>query len=414
VRHALLVKHILTAGLLAVFAAAPLVAQEADTARADAPMRMSNFPYLLATPNDGVFGAFRVIRYQQAPWDARVTNLREHSVDAGYSARGAWFVRGDYKRLWLDEGWRVRGSITASREARVARSDSVEFVLGVPPNFVERQRQMGWVDVTRRVQGRLQAAVRVSLDRQQLEGDPIELGSRFTTTPFDGPLIVCPDGATDCGLLWQSVTITQTDPQARFALVFDSRDNEYNPNRGVLAEAGAFVGGAGEGYTGAYGIARGWLSPRQGTRLTARYAARTVSETQAVGIQQGIPGWEAPLTTIGGPNSHRALPVGALTGRTVQFAGAEVRHELLNFGGLGAVSLLAFVDAGRAEAEEEDPLTITCVACAAGGLRQVTDKWIVGAGGGVGVRILRAAQLSITGAKANGETRWYVASGWSW
>ena len=162
-------RRIVGVALLAALCAAPVAAQEADTALAEAPVRMSNFPYLLATPNDGVFGAFRVIRYRQAPWDARVTNLREHSVDAGYSTRGAWFVRGDYKRLWLDEGWRVRGSITASREARVARSDSVEFVLGVPPNFVERQRQMGWVDVTRRLQGRLQAAVRVSLDRQRLD-----------------------------------------------------------------------------------------------------------------------------------------------------------------------------------------------------------------------------------------------------
>jgi len=408
------VRRIVGVALLAALCAAPVAAQEADTALAEAPVRMSNFPYLLATPNDGVFGAFRVIRYRQAPWDARVTNLREHSVDAGYSTRGAWFVRGDYKRLWLDEGWRVRGSITASREARVARSDSVEFALGVPPNFVERQRQMGWVDVTRRLQGRLQAAVRVSLDRQRLEGDPIELGSRFPNTPWDGPLVLCPDGATDCGLLWQSVTITQTDPQARLALVFDSRDNEYNPNRGVLAEAGAFVGGAGEGYTGAYGIVRGWISPRQGTRLTARYAARTVSETQAVGIQQGIPGWESPLTTIGGPNSHRALPVGALTGRTVQFASAEVRHELLNFGGLGAVALLGFVDAGRLTLEEEAPLTIACVACVAAGPAPEGGRWIVGAGAGVGIRVLRAAQLSITGAKANGETRWYVAMGWGW
>lgn len=398
-------------GLLAALGVAPMAAQEAEE---PAPPRTSNFPYLLATPNDGVFGAFRVIRYRQAPFESRVTNLREHSVDAGYSSRGAWFARGDYKRLWLDAGWRVRGSLVASREVRVARSDSAEFVLGVPPNFVERQRQMGWLDVTRRVRGRLQAAARISLDRQRLEGDPIELGSRFTRTPFDGPLVVCPEGDAACGLLWQRATITQTDPQARLALVFDSRDNEYNPNRGVLAEAGAFVGGAGDGYTGAYGIARGWIAPRPGTRLTARYAVRTVTATEAVGIQQGIPGWESPLTTIGGPNSHRALPVGALTGRTVQFAGAEVRHELLNFGSLGAVSLLAFVDGGRVTAEDADVLSLRCVACVVGGPASEAGRWIVGAGGGVGMRILRAAQLNITGAQANGETRWYVASGWSW
>lgn len=400
----------MTRGALLALAcvAAPLAAQEPEAA----PPRVSYFPYLTSTPNDGLFGIARIIRYRQAPWDARVTNLREHSLDVGISTRESYLVRGDYKRLWLDEGWRARLRVEATRDARFGRSDSTSFSLGTPPDFAERSRQQGWLDVTRRVRGGLQVATRVSVDRQRLEGDPFELGSRFLWSAFDGPLVLCANPG--CGLLWQRATITQTDFQGRAALVFDSRDNEYNPNRGLLLEAGALAGSAGDGYTGGYGVARAWFSPHRGTRLTGRYAIRSVTRTSAVGIQQEIPAWESPVTTVGGATSHRALPVGALTGRTVQLAGAELRHELLDFGSLGAITLLGFVDAGWVAEDAGDPPSLACAACVAGGPPRTTDRWIVGAGAGIGLRVLRAAQLNLTAAKANGETRWYVGSGWSW
>jgi outer membrane protein assembly factor BamA len=408
--------RLVAAGLMAVLAAVPVSAQEADTARADAPMRTSNFPYLLATPNDGVFGAFRVIRYQQAPWDARVTNLGEMSVDVALSTRESYFARADYKRLWLDEGWRVRASVQASREMRFGRSDGPPAgVAGRYNEFLKRERQQGWVDVTRRIRGPLQLALRGSLDRIKLRGDPSEVQARYPDVTPDEPY-PCSDlpPGSPCPAEYRPTTVTQTDAHARAALVYDTRDVEYNPNRGLLIEAGVFVGSADDGYTGSYGVARGYISPRLGTRLTARYTFRALSKTGAVGIQHGIPAWEAPFTTLGGPNSHRGLSVGALAGRSIQLAGAEVRHDLLNFGGLGAITLLAFVDGGRVTPEEMLVPAIPCVGCSADELAMRNGEWIVGAGGGLGIRVLRAAQLSLTAAKANGETRWYLASGWSW
>jgi outer membrane protein assembly factor BamA len=408
--------RLIGAGLVAVLAAAPISAQDADTARADAPLRTSNFPYLLSTPNDGVFAAFRVIRYMQAPWDARVTNLRELSVDVALSTRESYLARADYKRLWLDEGWRVRASVQASREMRFGRSDGPpDGVAGRYNEFLKRERQQGWVDISRRVRGPLQLALRGSLDRIRLQGDRREVESRYPSSATDrpDPCAGIPPGSP-CPAAYVPATITQTDAHARAALVYDTRDVEYNPNRGLLLEAGVFAGSADDGYTGSYGIARGYISPRLGTRLTARYTFRALSRTGAVGIQHGIPAWEAPFTTLGGPNSHRGLPVGALAGRSIQLAGAEVRHELLNFGGLGALALLAFVDGGRVTPEDALVPAIPCVACSADELAMRNGEWVVGAGGGLGIRVLRAAQLNITGAKANGETRWYVSSGWSW
>ncbi len=404
-------------GFLLALCASPMLAQEPDTARADAPMRTSNFPYLLATPNDGVFGAFRVIRYQQAPWDARVTNLREMSVDAAYSTRGSYFVRGDYKRLWLDEGWRLRASVQASREVRFGRSDGPpEGFSGEYRAFLKRDRAQGWVDVTRRINGPLHVALRSSLDRIRLRGDRLEVSARYPLTRTDepDPCANLPAGSP-CPAAYIPATVTQTDAHARAALVYDTRDVEFNPNRGLLVEAGLFAGSGDDGYTGAYGIARGYVSPRAGTRLTARYGFRALTRTGAVGIQHGMPAWEAPFTTLGGPNSHRALPTGLRSARGLLLGGVEVRHDLLDFGGLGAITLLAFADGGRAF---QDPSPLADSAPGAtlpnGKLAFTFDDWTWGAGGGLGIRVLRAAQLNITAAKANGETRWSVGSGWSW
>lgn len=385
--------------------ASPLVAQGPDPA----PARMSNFPYLVSTPNDGLLFAFRVIRYRQAAFDARVTNLREHSVDVGYSARTSYFVRGEYRRLWLEEGWRVDGVVEASREVRFGESDQPALP-DIDSPSLRRTRQQGWLDVTRRVHGPWHVALRGLIDRQELLGDQTTLFARYPQAPSDG-IIVCV--TAPCPGF--PVGITQTDAQLRAALVLDSRDNEYNPNRGVLAEVGLFTGSGGAGYRGAYGLASGWVSPRRGTRLTARYAFRALSSATAIGIQQELPAWEAPFTTLGGPRSHRGLPVGALTGRGVLLGGVELRHDLLDFGGLGAITLLAFVDGGRAF---QDPSPLVDPAPGSdvprGKLEFTFRDWTWGAGGGLGLRVLRAAQLNVTAAKARGETRWYVSSGWSW
>jgi outer membrane protein assembly factor BamA len=410
------VKRLLGVGIAAALLAAPGAAQEPEpeAPAPPPPALMSNFPYLMSTPNDGLFGAFRVIRYRQAPWDARVTNLREHSIDVAYSTRSSYLVRGDYKRLWLDEGWRVRARLEASREVRFGRSDVPEI-----PDFAEsmrRDRRQGWVDVTRRIDGPLSVALRGAVDRTQFRGDRREIEGRypFTTTDRPDPCAALPPNSP-CPAVYLSTTLTQTDAQLRAALVLDTRDNEYNPNRGLLIEAGAFTGSGGDGYTGGYGIARGWISPHRGTRLTARYAFRALSRTTAVGIQHEMPGWESPVTTFGGGQSHRALPVGALAGRGLLLGGVELRHELLDFGGLGAITVLGFVDGGRAF---QDPSPLADPApgspVPSGKLAFTFKDWTWGAGGGIGLRILRAAQLNLTAAKANGETRWYVGSGWSW
>lgn len=387
-----MMRPILRAATLALLVTMPAAAQDAM------PWRLSYFPYLTGAPNDGVMGMARALWFQQADYGARVTNQREVSLEAGYSTRDAWLARADVALPMLADGWRLRARAAVSRETNFGLSELPD---GMTP--LARDRREAWVDVTRRLAGPLHLAVRGGLDRQAIDGDAGLLLDRHPRSEiaFDN------GGATG--------EIVQTDATARAALVLDLRDREFDTQSGALVEAGLFTGTAGEGYTGGYALARGWVMPRRGTRLTARAGFRAVGETDAITIVHGIPAWERPIGALGGATSHRALPAHALVGRGLLLAGAEARHTLLDVGELGAITLVAFVDAGRVFSDPSplvDPMPGAPLP--SGDLEFTLKGWTVGAGGGVAIRVLRAAQLTITAARANDDTRWYVGSGWSW
>lgn len=372
----------LAAALLLGAAATPLAAQDA------APWRLSYFPYLIASPNDGVMGVARAIWFQQAEWGTRTTLRRSLAVDAGYSTRDAWLGRVTYADPTLADGWRAHAVLEAGREPR----------FGDVRDPVVRERRLAQVDVTRRVAGPLQVAVRLAARHDRFEAPSATLIRRYPFAPLDG---------TDA--------IAQTDVNARAALVLDLRDQEFEVNRGVLAEVGVLTGSAGDGYQGAYGHVRGYVSPRRGTRLAARVAFRALSEPSAVAAMHELPQWEGAITTFGGHGSHRGFGTGQFAGRGLLLGGLELRHDIINLGDFGAVSAIAFVDGGRAFADTAiTSLALLADAPRAGRLRATLDDWAWGAGGGIALRVLRAATLTITASGGDGETRWYVGTGWSW
>ena len=234
-------RSILRAAMAALLVTMPAAAQDAM------PWRLSYFPYLTGSPNDGVMGVARALWFQQADYGARVTNQREVAVEAGYSTRDAWLARADVALPMLADGWRLRARAALSRETNFGLSE-------VPAEFtpLARDRREAWVDVTRRLAGPLHLAVRGGVDRQSIEGNS--------------------------DLLWD------------------------------------------------------------------RY-----------------------------PRAEITLGAGGLDGQILPGA-----------------------------------------AIPSGDLEFTLKGWTVGAGGGVAIRVMRAAQLTITAARANDDTRWYVGSGWSW
>lgn len=358
--------------LAGAVATTPLVAQDA------APWRLSYFPYLTASPNDGVMGVARAIWFQQAGWGERVTLDKYVAVEAGYSTRDAWMASVTAGAPRLTGDWRIMARAEIGHEPR----------FGDPDARLERDRALGWVDVTRRLQGPLHLAVRGGVRRQTLglQAGDVSLEER------------------------------ETDLSVRGAMVLDLRDREFEVNQGVLLEMGAITGngGAGRGYTVPYAHVRGYAHPILPLRLTARFAWRGTGGNGALAPAYEFPGWEGDFTILGGPRSHRGLPVGARGVEGVMLAGLEARFDIINVGELGAVTLVGFLDGGK-ELFSDDVTLAGAVhpRLEPAGAASIRD-WVWAPGGGIAIRALRAATLTITAARAEGTTRWYVGSGWSW
>jgi hypothetical protein len=376
--------------------AIPIAARAQDTTQAN-PWRMSDFPYVTASPNDGVMGVARAVWFRQSRYDSRVSVADQVAVDAGYSTRDAWLARarGDFPRL--APGWRLQVIVDA------LSTPELEVIDG---SGVEAARQSATAEVTREISGPLLLAVR---------GAVAHIGARFYDI----------GGAVDDS----RPRNYETDWHVRLAAIFDRRDREYDTRRGVLLQTGVLAGHFRDSYrsallddasyTGWYGTAAGWLPIGAATRITTRVGARALSAGADNGLEaeRVIPEWEDDVAALGGPESNRGLPIGAVQGRGVLLAGAEIRRDVVSFPG-GAIALLAFVDGGRTFADNscdrEQGLSPDPGCGESGALRITLSGWTVAPGAGVALRLLRNAVLVASVARAEHATRIYVSSGWSW
>jgi outer membrane protein assembly factor BamA len=369
--------------LLTLLGAGRVSAQEEDSG---APWRTSWFPYLSGSANDGPLLNFRVRYWQAAEYEDRVTANAALNAEAGITPRGGRHAYVQFRAPQLLEGWRFDAKVGASREVRFGyfglgndTDYNKDAVTDAQPFLyrMRRTRYRGVVEVTRTLRGPLMLAVVADVER-----------ARFTSLP--GVSLF----ATD----FPSGELKQTDVSGRVALVYDTRDNEYNTRQGLLLEAGTQVGSGGDGYTRLYTVLRGYLSPREGTVVAARLGASGMGGTPSLDARYRIPGWEKEIPVLGGEYSHRSLDTGRLAGKHVLFGNLEVRHDLLALGDLGAITLLGFVDAGRVFEGESFSLT--------------ADDLKVGGGGGIGLRILRSTIFTFNFAGGPDGFNYSVGSGW--
>ena len=398
----------------ATLSASPLAAQVPDTAKAPHPTpgvapgdtlaadavrgdtaearergprwRTSWFPYLTGGANDSPVFSFLVRHWQPAEYEARSTYTGALAVGAGIAPHGSRFVGASFKAPGLWEGWRLSSVGALERQTRYGffgLGNDTQYnkdAVGDADPFLYRVRRTRYrigAEVTRRLKGPLQAALLTEY-----------VHAHFTA--LRGPSIF----ATD----FPSREVKQGDVSGRLALVYDTRDNEYNTHQGLLLEAGTQVGSGGDGYTRQYAILRGYLQVREGTVLAARIAGSGMGGTPTLDSRFVLPGWEKPIPVLGGEYSHRSLDYGRLTGRGTLFGNFEIRHDLLPFGDLGAITLLAFLDAGRVFEQESWKLT--------------THDMKVGGGGGVALRILRSTIFTFNFAGGPDGFNFSVGNGW--
>jgi outer membrane protein assembly factor BamA len=374
----------LALGALLLLLSASTLAAQAEPERRS-PWRLSYFPYITGGANDGPVLSARLRYWQPAAYEDRVTARAALDAAAGISPQGSRYAVVKFSAPLLWQGWRLQAGAGAERLARLGyfglgndtekNDDLVDE--GDPFLYrVRRTRYKALVEVTRQIRGPLNVA---------LQGD-VE-STRFTTLP--GPSTF----ANDFGEV-----LEQDDVAGRLALVYDTRDIEYNTRQGLLLEAGVQHGTGGDGYTRLYGNFRGYLTLREGTIVAARVAGSGMGGSPTLNARYVLPTWERMVPVLGGESSHRSLDTGRLAGRGVLFGNLEVRHDLLPLGDLGALTLLAFVDAGRVFEEESWRLT--------------TKDMKVGGGGGIGVRILRSTIFTFNFAGGPDGFNFEVGSGW--
>jgi outer membrane protein assembly factor BamA len=381
----------LAALLGGVLPTAPLPAQDTTIAAPveRGPWRTNYFPYLLGNPTTGLMLVGHIDYFRQADYFARVPHDAIFTVDGTISAQGSRSLIGRLRAPLLVPRWRFAVDAGASRESRFGYFgySPAEAAPDDHSDRVHRTRYFVRAEVTRQIAGPLSVAAMLGVER-----------TNWSRLP----------GATAFGLDFGD-EIGQTDAGGRVTLVLDTRDREFLVNKGVFAEAGLLFGGGGEhrdldvvssgSYGGWYANLRGYVSPRQGTIVAGRLAARSLSEEATLQARNTLPGWESGVDALGGPYAHRSFTPGRVAGRGLLLGSFEVRHNLLDVGDYGAVTLIGFVDGGRVFAEEDFSLT--------------TTGWKVGGGGGVALRVLRTSLLVFNFAGGPAGFTFSMGTGWA-
>lgn len=361
----------------------PLLVPE-DTAAQE--VRTWYYPYISSSANDFPMYAARlnVIRRAEdyfAPWSNRAI----FQLDGGFTFKGSRRLTMRFQAPGLWEGWRVYSFASAEREARFGF-----FGLGNDTEFdddlandsqpfwyrVRRTRYHGRVEVTRWLSERFGIALAGGV-------------ARIHWTDLPGPSIFTQSFGNE---------LTETDITGRLTFVYDTRNNEYNTTKGLLFEAGVLAGSGGNAYTRAHVNLRGYLPVAEGTILAGRIVAAHLAGAPPLNARYDLPVWEETISALGGSSSFRALDEGRFAGQSTVFMNAEVRHHLIDAGGYGGLSVLAFLDAGRVFEESRTA---------------VTDEDVkVGGGGGLAVRILRSTIFTFNYAYGPDGGKFTVASGW--
>jgi outer membrane protein assembly factor BamA len=375
--------------LLAAFGAAlllavPLMAQ--DQPAPQVPWKDSFFPYLTSSSNDFPMIALKYVYFRPADYFARVANAAIFGVDVGVSFNGSRraIVRFDAPLLW--PGWRFSAAAAAVRQSQfgfygLGNDTPYDKTLVTDTSKyyyrAHRTRYLTRAELTRRIVGRLSASLMGGIERSRLSSPA-------------GPSVFAQTIGTQ---------VDETDAIGRLALVFDTRDKEYNPQKGLFVEGSVLRGSGGDGYTRITAIARGYVSIREGTVLAARLAGSGIDGSPPLSARFDLPSWENTQSILGGAATNRGLAYERFAGSGVLIGSAEIRHNILDAGDFGAITAIGFVDAGRVF--EGEPFKLT------------TDGLKVGGGLGLGIRVLRSSIFALNFAGGPEGFQFTIGTGWA-
>lgn len=330
------------------------------------PWRNSYYPVVSYSRNDGWGIGLQYSWTKRAPWDATYPHKGQFGLRASVSTHGSYTFLTTFAAPGLSPDWRFTGQAGAVRDARFqffGLGDTTTWDRALETGAdqlyyrTDRRRILGDAEVSRRLHGHLWLAGAAS----------------YRHTTFEAP---------SGNSVFQNVfgpELKEDDATGRLTLVFDSRDNEYDTRRGLLLETSALAGSAGSGYRRFTTVLRGWKAFGDYATwwIDGRVLASTTSGSVPLDAQFFIPTWESSIRSYGGAETNRGLVDQRYTGADVLGADLNVNRDIVNVGLYGAVSVHAFVDAGRV--------------FDVGGLQLTTNGMKVGGGGGVALRFGKTA-----------------------
>ena len=318
-----------------------------------------------------------------------------YSVNAEVGTRGSRKLMVEARLPRLAPGWRFVGTLGGERRAREnyfglgngSANDPVNVTPAQPDYYHARDtRYTARAEVQRVVAGPLRALAGVHVERWRMDTLP-------------GPSRLALDRAAGADpAIGQAVN----DVSGRIGLVYDSRDSEPAPRRGVLAEvivARANAGTAGDvTYTRALTSASGYLPATERLVIAGRVLGQRMWGTPPLGTYFRIDASDRPFKGLGGGESHRALPENRLLGRDKLLANLDLRYDLIAVPTLARATVIGFLDAGRVFHNETFRLT--------------TAGMKVGGGTGLFLQFGRAGLLGFTfgtgsdGVAVQAHSRW--------
>ena len=356
------------------------------------------YPKIFYTPVEGLTGGayyafvqpLRISDYGSPP-PYRISI----ALDGQLSTSGSRFLKLEVRAPGLGGGWRFSGRLMARRRAKdnyfglgnatVFAKDSVtdtqrDFYRAIRTQYIFRaEAQRDLIGPLRAVAGLKAESWRVS--------------------PPGGPSVIAKDLANQVD---PTIDVATKDVSFRLGLIFDTRDDEVAPTKGVVV--GAVVGIADADvagditYTRTTATAQGFWSPSPLLVLAARAVGQVMGGTPRFGTYYLIEGGTRFYEGLGGSATHRALPQTRFLGRDKLFGNLEARYTLSAIPTLYRISLVGFLDAGRVFETEDFRIT--------------TADLHVGGGGGLVFHVGRAGIVGFTvglgpdGAEADFHTRW--------
>jgi Omp85 superfamily domain len=341
------------------------------------------YPYAYYTTLDGFWGGGHYRRssplgYVEGP-EAQAAAL---SFDAGASTQGSYRLLADAFMPALWNGWRLRVTLGAARENRFGF-----YGLG---NDTPRIADSVTADARFYQASRTYHGVRVTLQRRLVGPLRVLAGAGITHTEF---------GALSGGSLFakDSAYIPFTDRTIRVGLVLDTRDHEFSPHSGLMAEA-LFT--SGPGYTRTTGSARVFLHPHTRVVVAARLAGEGTGGNLPLAAQLEMESSERPFRAVGGYHSLRGYRSARFVGPGKLLGGLELRYAPVWAPTVAELQIVGFYDAGRVFGPGEHFSLTTAGLHQSGGAevaaRFLRDTFVVvGVGvGSEGARTLIAAQWS--------------------